>query len=464
MRKGIACLLALMLLLSPLSGLAEARQWTVSLDIAMEELLPMMPIVEAEESDEQLKTVFDAFSTLFNSVSVRMTSQEGAARLELLMRGEPLLNATLTADETGFALSSSVIPGVKLTLQPDRAQARQMAAALSRVDWQAIGERLTGCFDEWLAGCTPAATETGSFAGDAYEDGVKRTIYRFDDRDLAVLLSAAEATLTEDAVVREISDLMGESLAAMLDEARQFNQTVGLKNEYHYQLALVERENGTLCGASLTVLRAGDEQVSTLSAGLTENGARFVWGYGMDGVNYYADVTVAAPEWTQTAWKLECTARVFEDTSLDGYQAARQSEPVWSLTQRIDGTSDGNETVTDMVMTLVERGFPQQRYEIHGKTCESPFREQTTVTTYIDDARYLTETVEGETVEDFDPAQDGLREISLLPEVSAQDQAELDEVFQEGLSALAVQLFKLVPPEVLTMFITQGFGLPVQPE
>lgn len=463
MRKGIACLLAL-LLLSPLSGLAEARQWTVSVDLSMDEFLSTMAPEGLDEEDEQIKTVLDATNALLSSISVRMTSQEGATRLELLMRGGTLMDVTFTADETGFALSSSVIPGVKLTLRPDRAQVRQMAAALSRVDWQAIGERLTECFNEWLAGCAPAVTETGSFAGDAYEDGVKRTIYRFDDRDLAVLLSAAEVALTEDAAVRDMSDLMSESLAAMLDEARQFNRKVGLKNEYHYQLALVERENGTLCGVSLTVLRAGDEQVTTLSAGFTENGAHFVWGYGMDGVNYYADVTVAAPEWTQTAWKLECTAKVFEDTSLDGYQAARQSEPVWSLTQKFDETSDGNETVTDMVMTLEERGFPQQRYEIHGKTCESPFREQTTTTTYIGDARYLMETIEGEAVEPFDPAQDDLREISLLPEISAQDQAKLDEVFQDGLSALTVQLFKLAPPEVLTMFITQGFGLPVQPE
>ncbi len=467
MRKGIACLLALMLLLSPLSGLAEARQWTISLDnVSIDEFLSMIPseeLEELEELDESIKATLDASNALFNSVSMRVTFQKGAARMELLMRGETLMDVTLTMDETGFALSSSVIPGVKLTLRPDRAQVRQMAAAIDRVDWQAIGERLTECFDQWLAGCAPAVTETGSFAGDAYEDGVKRTIYRFDDRDIAVLLSAAEGALTEDAAVREISDLMGDSLAAMLAEARQSNRTAGLNNEDHYQLALVEREDGTLCGASLTV-HTGDEQVSTLSAGFAANSARFVWGYGIGGVNYYADLDIAAPEWTQTAWKLEYTARVFEDTSLDGYQAASQSKPVWSLAQKLDATSDGNETVMDMAMTLEERDFPRQRYEIHGESCESPFRERTTITTYIEDVRYLTETIEGEAVEPFDPAQDGLREISLLPEISAQDQAVLDEVFQEGLSALAVQMFKLVPPEALTMLLMQGIGVPVQSE
>lgn len=464
MKKAIALLLALLLV--PVSGLAEALQWTITLEIApMNEFLSTIPVESTDESETQFQAILDAANALLSSISVRVTCQQNAARLELLMRDGTLLDATAVLDDTGFALSSSLIPGVKLVWKPDQAQVRQMADAVARVDWPALGQRLAECFDEWLAGCAPAVTETGSFAGDAYERGVKRTLYRFDDRDLAMLLSAAGAALNADAAVQNIIRLLGDSLTTALDEAREFNRTVGLRNEYHYQLSLVEREDGALCGVSLTVLRAGEEQVSTLSVGFTENDTRLVWGYGLEDVNYYADLTVSVLENTQLIRRTEINSAVYEDPAFAGYQAAKQGEPVWSLlAQEVVETVADHETVSDMTMTVEGRDLPQYRYEIYEEVGQSPFQGQSTSTMYIDNARYLTETITGEMVEAFDPAQDDLREISLLPEISAQDQADLAEILQEGLSTLTVQLFKLAPPEVLTVFMMQGIGLPTQSE
>lgn len=460
MRKGIAYLLTLVLLLTPLSGLAEAVQLTIDPDLTLtKDVLSAMAI----EADTESETLLDAVNALLSGIALRMTYQQNAARLELLMRDGVLMDATLTTDGAGLVLSSSIIPGVKLAMRPDRAQIRQTADAISRVDGEAIIQRLTECFREWLAGCAPAVTETGSFAGDAYENGVKRTTYRFNDRDLATLLSGMGAALNADAAVRSIIHLLDDSLpVTLLDEAREFNRMVGLKNEYGYQLSLVEREDGALCGASLTVLRAGAEQVSTFSAGFLEDSVRFVWGYGLDGLNYYADVTVAERERTQTSWKLECDAAIYEDELFAGYQAARQGEAVWSLAQEIVETTVANETVADMTITIRERDFPAYRYEIHRNAHMEPYSEQVTLTAYIGNEQCVTETITGETIEAFDPAQNDLREISLLPEIDAQAQAELDEAFQAGLSALTVQLFKLAPPEAITLLLMEGIGLPVE--
>ena len=153
------------------------------------------------------------------------------------------------------------------------------ATALEQIDWVGAALSVLPSVTEWCNALKSTEAQ-GSFVGDAYEGGVKCTTWSVDDQAVAALV---DAVLTEDvcAALKAVFTAMEMDADAILSQIREQNKLVAQENLHTYLLRWVQDAQDQPIGASLTVLKNG-EQIATVSMGFQDDGCRLVIGLGLD--------------------------------------------------------------------------------------------------------------------------------------------------------------------------------------
>ncbi len=262
MKKLLALLAALLLMLP----CAQAETWQAQLSVDYDAPAAASALTEllALFDQDELSPLIEPFAALLDGAGVRLTWQEDAVQLALLLEGQPLIDASFSVSGDRLIVTSGAVPSYALSVP---VVAAEKPAAPDAAE-------LTAIFESWLDGL-PRAESTGSFAGDAYDGGTRCTAYTLDDADIA---SLAQQLMTD-----ELRACLGQEAA---DELLGRSAAAAQENAHDYVLRLIEGADGQLIGLSFTALR-GDSQLMTLSAGAGDTSARLVLGLGLKAENYW---------------------------------------------------------------------------------------------------------------------------------------------------------------------------------
>lgn len=321
MKKLLAALLALLL---PCCALAEACDFELTLSVssgglsALFDLLP--PVVGGHSlpapSDSQAAALADFVSEF--SLAATVDEETSRARLSLLHRDETLFDLQTETAEGADLYATSLLPGILLTTPADPA----LEGAWQQLCWDDFVNRLQHFAKDWEASLD-VTMEPGTFAGDAYAGGQNCQTFRFDERDISVLLESMIQYRAQDHI-DILLDYYGRLLFGdvnglrnrLLERARQ----VSMQNRFNYVLRMVD--DGSMyvmpLGVSLLVYE-NDQLVSTLSVGYGNEQLDIVLGYGIRKENVYLSLTIA-DEPADGESKLY--AQFWRDPYQQGYYAA----------------------------------------------------------------------------------------------------------------------------------------------
>lgn len=452
MKKLLACLLALML---PFCALAEAVSISWTTEVSPEGLTKLIDLMQEAFPEDDLSLTNKqtaALAKFMSGFSATMDVQESGdlMRLVLAYGDEMLMDFTGMVQGDEYQYTSSVLPGFLLVTPLDVSNelSEAIGAAWANQPWLALWTRyqlFAGLWEDSL----DQTVEYGTFVGDAYSGGKRRTTYRFDERDVALLL---ESIITADQS-DEIATLLTcyglqyfDDDHGLTDELCRRVRDAAMQNRYSYVFRVVDNgaEIPEIVGLSLIVYEK-DQLVATLSMSANS----MVLGYGLRGENCYLSLNLS-----DAADAPQVLARLWHDPAKAGYYAVSGNEANLLATASLYWDESSNP--------------PLVRAEISGPALhDTPVTATLSVTdseTDIDialsvsvsDLPLSTSHMRFGLVDDL-PAMEteGLQRVDIT-KPSDDDQLLLTDAFDAASAELAVKLFKLLPPELLTIFIN-GF-------
>ena len=305
MKKLLAILLVLML---PVCATAEAYSFTfdVKTGEAFLQFVENAMRLEGAETAEATEAA-QMLQSLVNGMGMDLVAQEDAFAMQLRFSGEELMDLTAYETNQELMLTSSLIPGYALSAMQESDGAQ--ATALEQIDWVGAALSVLPSVTEWCNALKSTEAQ-GSFVGDAYEGGVKCTTWSVADQAVATLV---DAVLTEDvcAALKAVFTAMEMDADAILSQIREQNKLVAQENLHTYLLRWVQDAQDQPIGASLTVLKNG-EQIATVSMGFQDDGCRLVIGLGLDIQNYWCE-TIVQDASVDEVWQLTCRTREWAD-------------------------------------------------------------------------------------------------------------------------------------------------------
>ena len=456
MKRWIALVLIALLLAMPLTGLAEDEQpesvcLTISMAVDEEGFYKaMMQLLEAEgfhEVDEQLQesmlSVYKANAQLYNAMEVTAQLQANGLRVAMLLQGVEWFSAEIVWTENEISMASSLIPGYRLTYS-----IQALREAVEQVDWGTLLDDLADELDTWLA-AQDVSTESGSFAGNAYEGGTARTTYNLEDGDLATLLDGFVLRLeTRQDVVNLLNALANEDggAADFFHEIRTMNHQVALNSTYRYTLAVVRNGESADVGYSLNVFE-GDTLLGSLSLGVGTDALLGVVSVPVGDTVAYVDLHLAENGFSFSA------RQAAADTT---YDAAREDEDTLCMAYRKETTTEPTEngwkSNDAYVMTMRQ---DDQTFNLESKTESemtfSPFHwEMTMVESYAGE-KILQGYYVGEACEPF-AMEEELTPLDIAS-LSTDDEAALQDALENGMKTTALLLFKQLPADMIRTYM-----------
>lgn len=452
MKKCLIFLLAIMLLLLPGISLAQeqhAYQLTMNWEADADGLSELLTAWK-EMDQAAIPTLAQGLQELLNSISVTAGLQDNAGWFSCSLSDEELISLSLheTSDVVYFLFS--LLPGYVMTQtldQLDAAAVEAYAQSLSELDWSSLAASLLDEFDVWMDSMA-VSSAAGSFIGDAYEGGIMRNTIRLDDRDLSLLLDGLTLRL-EQFLPAELPGLRD-----LITALREATHAAALSNAYSYIIHQVIGDDGGVVGCSLVVLE-DEVQVATLSV---SGGDPFqlVLGLGYGGCNHYLELTAnALPAVEGQQYNLHMA--LYADKAQAGYHATKLAEDGLRL------SADGQARLLDqdagfawnIDMSIQDRtGTPialRQTMEGSLSAAEPSFHHASRLLLEETDAPILTETI------DIVPSQprafdvEGLTAIPMDALEDEEQSALMDEIINDAAVDLALRLFKLIPPQLLTL-------------
>ena len=305
MKKLLAILLVLML---PVCATAEAYSFTFDVETgeAFLQFVENAMRLEGAETAEATEAA-QMLQSLVNGMGMDFVAQEDAFDMQLRFSGEELMDLTAYETNQELMLTSTLIPGYALSAMQESDAAQ--ATALEQIDWVGAALSVLPSVTEWCNALKSTEAQ-GSFVGDAYEGGVKCTTWSVADQAVATLV---DAVLTEDvcAALKAVFTAMEMDADAILSQIREQNKLVAQENLHTYLLRWVQDAQDQPIGASLTVLKNG-EQIATVSMGFQDDGCRLVIGLGLDIQNYWCE-TIVQDASVDEVWQLTCRTREWAD-------------------------------------------------------------------------------------------------------------------------------------------------------
>ena len=292
MKKLLAFLLALML---PLSALADGLSANLYGTLWADGIIGLLDSQSAGERYPLIEEWLHVMAEFVNAFSLASAADEqsGYGYMTLRYGEESLYSFDVTATEQGTVMRHSMLPDMPLLLSPENLYANPAAllpGSLKSAPWDGVYATFRACLNRWAQAMETTETK-GHFAGDAYAGGVYRTTLRFDERDLALLLSMLlDADWPEDFASLFLGPIRQaggdpEDIAAYLREEIRLK---ALDNRYRYVLHLVRDGQEEPLGLSMIVYLQ-DQQVASLSASAPDDqgGITLVLGWGVRGENVY---------------------------------------------------------------------------------------------------------------------------------------------------------------------------------
>lgn len=452
MKKCLICLLAAMLLLFPGFSLAQ-EQNACQLTMGWEaDANGLSELLSAWDNLDQaaIPNLAQGLQELLNSVSVTAGLQDNAAWLSCSYSGEDVFSLSMHATSESVYFLFNLLPGYVLTQpfdQLDAAAAEACAQSLSEIDWASLSSDLQSEAAAWRDSLT-IHSETGSFIGDAYEGGMYRDAIRLDDRDLSLLLDGLALRLEQSCP----AGLPG--LDDFLSSLRETTHEAALSNRFSYIIHQVLDEDNDVVGYSLAVLE-DKTQVATLSLGQGDP-FRLVLGLGYGGCNHYLELTAKAlPSGEGQMYDIHLA--LYADKARAGYHAAKLAED--SLRLSADGQAQllakGGGYAWNIDIAILDcTGNPiKLRQTMDGSLslAEPAFHHTARLLMEETGAPILTETI------DLVPTQpkafdlDGLTPIPFDSLEDEEQSALIDEIINDAATDMALNLFKLLPPQLLTL-------------
>lgn len=447
MRKLLYLLICALLLCS--GAHAEAFQGQITWEADAQGALDYLTAT-SEEDAKQLEKLADAMAELSSGLEVSFGWQNNGLYGAITLKDTLLLDMAIWVEGEQGVIVSNLLPGhyMSVNAPQEETEASKVASEqLENMNWSALAVDALACLDEWQAGFT-ATEEHGSFMGDAYQGGVYRKTITFDDKSVADLVACLADVLDKHGINDALlEDYLGES--SLIAGFLRKNQQVAEGNRYNYVLREVYGLNETPIGYSL-IVHEGDVQVMTLSLATAENGWRAIWGYGLNGQNYYLG-TECIRDANETIFNLA----VYQDPMRAGYQAVEAFAE--NILMMIDGDVTARENgwhadieVIDPMAAIVDT------YYVLDCETYADGGSKLTLDWYLSGEHGREETPMQKSTITIEPCEpkswsvDGLEEI---PMDDGGDQELIDSLVEEALQDLVVNLFRLVPTQMLTMLL-----------
>lgn len=464
MKKLLACLLALMLPFGALADCIRVQAHTYLSPSGIMELLTQLDDdLTPGTSYPKLKKWAEKLNLFVRGfyLSTTIDIDNARAKLALYNSGEALFSYNVAMGDQGAVALHSWMPDTPLLLSEDSLLANP-PAALRSVDWDAAGHTFDAVLRRWTS-ALESTEEAGRFAGDAYTGGSYRTTVRFDDRDLALLLDMLLDGPWPESFTSLLSQpirLWGAAPGEVLAMLRGIIRQAGLENRYRYVLHLVDDDQGATIGLS-AIAYLEDEQVATLSVGQDADNdtMTYVLGWGLRGENDYlviktfdpqnklgdcilSAVLICDPTRTQNLSAISTDpsntvmyANLFDESQDDSSR--------WRLS--MSGEALANQKI-DLVLDLSWYG---------------DFRFFHAMSVQLNDYSIIWTSLrtidEEDGLEPLDVA--GLEPLD-VGRISQEERDALVEQIRSGLMELSVQVFKLMPPELLTLPMDPDFLSP----
>lgn len=238
MKKTIALLLALLMLLSCVGGVAEEQKTftlpqtqipsvTITSNISIDQeavmnLLPMLGV--PEESVGIVQNVLPVLSNL----GARLVYADKAGQMDILLKGQEVITAAVAQTEDGFALTSDVIPSYVLVLSNDTIQklieqlTSQMNAGMKNLDMEAIMNAAMNYVGEFMgvvqSSLTIGEPEVGEFAIEDVPFNVKTPV-TVDAKAMALATLNMVKKIAQDEAFASVLSSAGAVDLSKLDEA-----------------------------------------------------------------------------------------------------------------------------------------------------------------------------------------------------------------------------------------------------
>ena len=402
------------------------------------------------EDGTKAKYLAESLTELLDGLKIDVRAQEGGAYLGLSLKDTLLVDMTSISDWQEAKILSNLMPGhcIHATISPEDAAANQAAyEKLLALDTDAFANEITAVMTAWLD-ALPAAEEKGYFMGDAYDGGMRRVTRSFDDALVAQLvdklIDTANAWGIDDALMSAYLGVDGT-----FGVLKGWNNELAKENRFAYVLHNVYGIDGSYVGSSL-VVQEGGAQVMTLSHGVAANGHRLVWGYGLNGVNYYLEADLLQVEEEELK---EFSLMLLEDTAHLGFRSVEQMDE--AVRFWISGTAGQRDGAPYADVELLNPGAPVAltRYVLEGDVQPDVSEHSLTMQAYLGNEDYVTLGKLWLATAQCDPVTWQTDGLTAIDADSAEDAQVLDELIEESVQEMALTLFKLIPAPLLTMFI-----------
>lgn len=337
MKRILAMTLALLFAFTS-AALAEnaiTYEFSVSVDeaAAQQVLSPVLETLLQGDNSISVTNLISAFSRLMDGLGVRVTADlrdtfPFRCVMDVLFKNQSLLDLSVETTETEVLMTSTLIPDHALSVPLE--SANEATAVSDQELMRAAGAAALSLLDPTTAfvGGLNASETRGAFSGDAYEGGTSCITIELNDAAIADYL---DSLMTDE--VRELVTLFAEVMEINADRIfnawANMNEEVRTANAYNYLIRLVQDDEHSLIGASLTVFR-GSAQTATLSIGFDGQSVKIVFGslYSTE-ANYWCEADVALDS-TGDAMTVTCTAREYLGSTEMSYAAVR-AHPLMKL-------------------------------------------------------------------------------------------------------------------------------------
>ena len=466
MKKLLSLVLAMMLALAPACSLAgNAVQINFSYDYDAEALAPALQdvldaaalVIGSDAYDllevMTIQQMAEAVALLMDSTAFTAYVQPDCIRIECSMQGKFVFNVFTAWDEDEIALTSNLIPDVKLVIPLDAA--KEAVSQLLQVNWAALVSDASTRIFRWATSMRGHAS-LGSFAGDAYTNGVKRVEYRLTDMDFADLFESLLLGMeSNESLMALLNDMFGaDDVDEEIRGFREYSIDVVRSSEYNYTLGLVYDQNDALIGLSMNVLE-DDELITTVSLGTDAEGTQIALVVGIplgSGVVYLDGK--ATLDGMDGAEALSAVFSVYQSERLISYQQASADASV--LVQRhtwdLSVAQDGDKQINTIVSTV--SGMMTQRTETVQTIVQSPAFsfEQVSKTWLGGDKPVAVVTTEAKPSDAAFSLPEGLTAVDLT-RMNGSDSAALDAALEKGVKDVSVKLLQALPPQLMTLVL-----------
>lgn len=438
MKKLLACLMALTLLWLPLYAVAENAVCTrITMDADADQLAPLLEHLTGSKNAMLSKGV----AALLKSFRMDMVHQDNGIQWTMHLQDEEIFSMTLLVDDEQGKLLFNFLPDYVLTGSAHQVEEAALQDALNQINWASWLQQVQACWQE-IASEDNVTQNAGSFSGDTYNGGTRKWTLLLEDTQLAQMLNVLADAMQQDEGLAEL-EMLGIRVADLMDAFREKNRQVASENRYHYEISAVYDDADELLALHATAME-GTKQLSTLEIKPGDQAISMVWGYGMGSMNCFITGGV---QWAADDAGLAISG-MFDVMS--GKNQSMQlaeyllEEDLFGLTISPDGSYQGGVQLIQFqseTPTSIALMFSGQAQDV-------------TTALYWGESETPAVLLNAEAAP-CDPVQVNDEErITLNMENMTEAESELlAEAMEEEINAWAVEVFKLLPAELILMLI-----------